>query len=396
MKHKLLVLLGTIVALAATACAAVQPTETPAAGDDGSDVTPAPTDDTPSADGDQSLAGTAWTLQTIGGEPLVAGSNITLSFDAETMGGYTGCNNYGGPYTAGQAGSLSIAEIAQTEAACSEPEGVMPQEAAYTEQLRGATAYQIDGDTLTIQGASAELIYTRQQRTDANPAALIGTAWRLAAFNGEPTSETFTIAFPADGQMLGRPACRVVAGGYVAEGDSLHFTWQSMVGEACDELSIQEANFTDALTWASYYRLGDGQFEIETERGETLTFEAEDAAPPLEGTSWELLAFVGPEPMPAAVTDKVPGSSVTLAFDDGSAGGSGGCNSYGGSYEQNGSELTFAEMVSTMMACADQGVTDQEARYLGELESVTHFVAVGDVLWLGTAEGGALIFQVAE
>jgi len=45
-------------------------------------------------------------------------------------------------------------------------------------------------------------------------------------------------------------------------------------------------------------------------------------------------------------------ASLTFA-DDGTVSGSGGCNSLGGTYEVNGSEITFGQMTSTLMACDD-------------------------------------------
>jgi hypothetical protein len=41
----------------------------------------------------------------------------------------------------------------------------------------------------------------------------------------------------------------------------------------------QEGAYTDALTWATNFRLGEGRLEIETARGEVLVFEVMDDGP---------------------------------------------------------------------------------------------------------------------
>lgn len=90
----------------------------------------------------------------------------------------------------------------------------------------------------------------------------------------------------------------------------------------------------------------------------------------LVGTAWTLASInaTGTE------TPVASGSTVTLEFGaDGRAGGDGGCNTYGGGYQVQGNTLTFEQMVSTLMACADNAVTQQEQTYLRLLETVETF-----------------------
>lgn len=66
---------------------------------------------------------------------------------------------------------------------------------------------------------------------------------------------------------------------------------------------------------------------------------------------------------------------MTLEFgEDGQVGGSGGCNSYGGKYRAEGETLTFGEIESTLMACADGQVTTQESRFLQALGNAGTFL----------------------
>ncbi|MCE7984438.1 MAG: META domain-containing protein [Caldilinea sp. CFX5] len=108
----------------------------------------------------------------------------------------------------------------------------------------------------------------------------------------------------------------------------------------------------------------------------------------LAATSWQLVSF-GPT---GAVTPVLPGAMITLEFGaDGQAGGHGGCNSYGGPYTVQGDTLTFGEIVSTLMACADQAVTQQEQQYLQALSSADRFAVTDDTLTLWYDNGSSVL-----
>jgi len=104
----------------------------------------------------------------------------------------------------------------------------------------------------------------------------------------------------------------------------------------------------------------------------------------LAGSHWQLTAIIeNGEERPALQTPV-----VTLQFDEqGQAGGFGGCNSYGGSTKLAGDGIRFENVVSTLMACAEAGVTSQEQAYLAALNAVTQFEVSGDSLTLRSADG---------
>jgi putative lipoprotein len=112
------------------------------------------------------------------------------------------------------------------------------------------------------------------------------------------------------------------------------------------------------------------------------------AGDPLDGSSWELSALRGNRP--------VEGSTVSIEFKAGQLGGSGGCNSYGGSYEVDGDQIQVQELVSTLMACADQPVTDQESVYLQYLGDARRFELTDGQLQLFRSDGEALVFVPAR
>jgi heat shock protein HslJ len=107
---------------------------------------------------------------------------------------------------------------------------------------------------------------------------------------------------------------------------------------------------------------------------------------PLVNTSWQLTTF-GPA---GAETPVVADSTVTLEFSaDGTAGGNTGCNSYGGDYTVEGDTLSFGEMVSTLMACADETVMAQEQAYLEALQSAARFEVTADQLTIWYDDGNS-------
>jgi heat shock protein HslJ len=90
-----------------------------------------------------------------------------LNFTEEYLGGETGCNFYGGSpdrgkYQAAADGSLNlIMPFAVTVQYCTEPEGIMEQEAEYIEALMNATNFRVINNHLEIanDGEGTILVY---------------------------------------------------------------------------------------------------------------------------------------------------------------------------------------------------------------------------------------------
>lgn len=120
----------------------------------------------------------------------------------------------------------------------------------------------------------------------------------------------------------------------------------------------------------------------------TATATPEETADPLMNSSW-LLVSLGPAGDESTVLVE---SEVTLQFDDaGQAAGSAGCNSYGGAYDSHDDTLSFGPLASTMMACADDAVMDQEQRYLAALQNAATFALTEDgqqlTIWYDDGQG---------
>jgi len=74
--------------------------------------------------------------------------------------------------------------------------------------------------------------------------------------------------------------------------------------------------------------------------------------------AWTLTAY-GPA---GATTPAVPDTEAGLTFnEDGTVTGDSGCNGLGGSYTVEGDQITFSEIVSTLMACDDPRMVQENA-----------------------------------
>lgn len=345
---------------------------------------------------DPALDDTEWILTSLRGQEPLDTTRITLDIFGNQVGGTSGCNSYGAEIRTIADGTFDVAGTAMTEMACEGLEGVMAQEGAYIDAFTSATAYRLEGDTLTLLDEAGEplLTYIRQGAQAADPATLVGSAWRLATYNGEAVDvrRPVTLIF-GETRYWGQSECRGYVGTYQVSRDDLVFPGTSMLGESCPDEQLLLPENGD-------YQFVDGRLTITSARGDTYTYDplSADSALPLAGTEWQLLAFVGSGDIPAAVQESLPETAITATFDAELAGltGNAGCNEYGGAYEASANTLSVGELVRTEMFCMEpEGVMDQEDRYLSWLAEATGYQSHGTLLWLEVADGRALLFTAA-
>ncbi len=110
--------------------------------------------------------------------------------------------------------------------------------------------------------------------------------------------------------------------------------------------------------------------------------------PGLENTQWKLASF-GPA---ASAVPVLPGTNVTLRFEaGGQVTGTSGCNSFGGQYKLNGNTIAFDQVISTLRACADPNVQQQEQRYLEALNSTGKFELTASSLKIWYDNGNSVL-----
>lgn len=105
----------------------------------------------------------------------------------------------------------------------------------------------------------------------------------------------------------------------------------------------------------------------------------------LAGVTWRLAEFVNADGVSAS-----PVAEATLTFEEGRAGGNTGCNSFSAGYTVSGQQLSFQPGVSTMMACAEP-IMAQEQALLSQLNEVAAYEIVSGQLHLLDAAGQTLL-----
>jgi len=105
---------------------------------------------------------------------------------------------------------------------------------------------------------------------------------------------------------------------------------------------------------------------------------------PLDGTSWELVSIQENRP--------VKGSHITISFEKGQVSGNSGCNTFSGEYRVRGNRIEFGVLETTLMACANPVMMEQEAMFTRFLGETGKFEIVGEQLRVYNAGGEALTF----
>jgi heat shock protein HslJ len=103
-----------------------------------------------------SLEGTEWTVINFNTTQAVTspilGTEITAGFDGGRISGSAGCNRYTAGYTVTPGSdAMSISPPASTRALCTEPPGIMEQEAAYLAALPTVQTHRMEGGNLVLE-----------------------------------------------------------------------------------------------------------------------------------------------------------------------------------------------------------------------------------------------------
>lgn len=225
------------------------------------------------------------------------------------------------------------------------------------------------------------------------PVSLAGTSWTVLAVNGAPVNPSAvpTLEFSAE-QVSGTGGCNRYFGGYTLTGANLVIAQLGSTQMACDPAVMDaEQEFLSALQEAATVRLNGADLEILDSPGTVLV--AASPAPvatpaPLLGTTWTLTTFIEGEAAGSLLAD----TTITLVIAADTVSGK-ACNTYRGQVTQDGSAFAVGPLATTKMACPEDGVMAQEARYLDVLGKVTSMTLNAAGLTLTTPDGQALVYS---
>ena len=152
-----------------------------------------------------------------------------------------------------------------------------------------------------------------------------------------------------------------------------------------------ETAYLAALGQITGYQLQDGLLQLTYGSGQALTFKPA-AISGLDGSSWRVTGYNNGR---QAVVSLAAGTTISLLFADGKVSGQ-ACNSYNGSYTQDGDKVTISPLVSTEMMCPEAGVMEQETAYLAALQAAATWQIDGSKLTLRDAAGAMQVTGQAD
>ena len=160
------------------------------------------------------------------------------------------------------------------------------------------------------------------------------------------------------------------------------------------ELHEQDEWLAGLLAAEPRWQLDGDTLTITSGRTEIELLDRRIADPdrPLEGTRWQVDSIIA-GPGPEGSVSSFPGEDAFLLFEDGSMEGFTGCNDLSGTYELDGNQLRFVEVVQTDVACERAVMAGEEAVVAVVTSTVTVEIEAGR-LWL-TAEDGSGLGLVA-
>ena len=106
-----------------------------------------------------------------------------------------------------------------------------------------------------------------------------------------------------------------------------------------------------------------------------------------EGTTWQLIAYADSS---GQLSMALPDVETTAVFDGGRVSGNAGCNNYNGTYTVDGQALTIQLGPTTMMACPEPAMAQEQA-FFTNLAAAASYVLVGDQLHILNANGDVVL-----
>ena len=371
-----------------------------------------------------SIDGATWILESIDGQPPIAGTYATLTVNGPQFGGFDGCNSFGGRHETGapvikQNGEISLPTFVQTLQGCVSPPGILDQADRYLDAMQQEAKARVVDDRFHIVDRSGQvlLVFARQNPLVRRPVDLLGTSWQLVDDDLTYGEGVTTLLFLDSRAATGTTACRDYTIGYGASEGRIRMPYKGMSGstEPCSREAIEREHlFMEDFGWANEYSIylveGSERLVVRTSKGKTLTFEPlPESTGAIFDTRWRLIRFLetgsdGSGMRSPKTADLVPNGDVTASFNEGSIEGSLGCRSYTyRAVSEDGAKLIGADgtfsidhaALSMENACDNRAaISPQQQQYLDFLAGADRYHVFGDRLVILTRNGDALVFQL--
>ena len=222
---------------------------------------------------------------------------------------------------------------------------------------------------------------------------LVGTKWDLISMDGTLVGNGMTLDFLAD-RVSGSDGCNNFGGGYsIVDGKFVFDEAFAVTEMLCLDESVMEMaqQYLNALVTAGEFTLDDDGLTIETENGQLVFGKAVSAE--LTNTRWQL---GGLNNGTGGIVHMAIDDNIFFMIDGNMVSGNGGCNGFGGDVTIDGNNITFANLISTMMACAEDDKTQRESEFLAALPNVASYEITRQTLNLFDADGDLVANFVAS
>ena len=209
------------------------------------------------------IDGATWIMESIDGQPPIAGTYATLTVNGPQFGGFDGCNSFGGRHESGTAvispdGEISLPPFGGTLQGCASPPGILDQADRYLDAMQQPAKARVVDDRLHIVDRSGQvlLVFVRQAPLAGRPMDLAGTSWRLVDDGGTYGDGAATLLFLDSRAATGTTACRDYTVGYTASNGGIRIPYKGMSGstEPCSRDAIEREHlFIEDFGWADEY-----------------------------------------------------------------------------------------------------------------------------------------------
>jgi heat shock protein HslJ len=192
-----------------------------------------------------------------------------------------------------------------------------------------------------------------------------------------------TVGFKA-GRISGFSGCNQFFGPYTVDRDRVIIGQLAGSLMACEEPAMKIENAVHAALAGTFrYVMVDQRLTLLAGTEPILSFQ-EEPAPALEGVTWKVTGFNNGR---QAVVSPLAGTTLSLTFKGGRVEGFAGCNTFRATYTTEADRIVIGPAAVTRMACAGDGVMQQEREFLSALQSAATWGFMGKLLDLHRADG---------